>query len=145
MVHDVLYGRLASLYMLYIIVWHNYNIITHCVYINCGPVGFHITVVIQYGFLRRQSTGSVDLTKTYGPGGRHLVGPDYEFKVFPADMHYVAVDRVAVFTSDRLEVMSQSSIAHLDKVRPISSDYPSCAVTLVYNSEWSKCTHSLEI
>ena len=60
---------------------------------------------LQYGFVRRKSTGSVSLDKTYGPGGRYLVGPDFEFKVFPADMHYVSRSGVAVFTSDRLEVL----------------------------------------
>ena len=70
----------------------------------CMPPVLVAMVAMQYGFVRRKSTGSVDLDKVYGPGGRYLVGPDYEFKVFRADMHYAAIDGVAIFTSDRLEV-----------------------------------------
>ena len=36
--------------------------------------------------------------------GRHLVGPDTEFKPFPADAHFETFDRVTVFTADKLQV-----------------------------------------
>lgn len=68
------------------------------------PISFADLHYYEYGFLKRKSTGSVNLDKVYGPGGRHFVGPDYEFKVFPADAHVLDLDRVAVFASDRLEV-----------------------------------------
>ena len=40
-------------------------------------------------------------------GGGHMVGPDYEFKVFPSTAHVETLSRVAVFTKDRLEVSTR--------------------------------------
>merc|ERR1711976_1080934 len=68
------------------------------------PLSFSDLQYYQYGFIKRKSTGSVDLGKVYGPGGRHFLGPDYEFKTFPADQHFETMPGVPVFTSDRLEV-----------------------------------------
>lgn len=76
------------------------------------PISFADLQYYQYGFLRRKSTGSVDLGKVYGPGGRHLVGPDYEFKTFPAAMQNMEIQRAAVFTSDRLEVHVSVSLQY---------------------------------
>ena len=36
--------------------------------------------------------------------GRYFIGPDFEFKIFPADLHYVEVEDAKIFTSDKLEV-----------------------------------------
>jgi len=44
--------------------------------------------VLQYGFIRRKSTGTVDTGRVY-TYGRYLVGPDFKFKTFPADAHYI--------------------------------------------------------
>ena len=57
----------------------------------------------QYGFARRKSTGAVN-TKTVYSGGKHMLGPDYEFKIFRADAHFEFLTNVAVFTKDKLEV-----------------------------------------
>ncbi|XP_064646729.1 uncharacterized protein LOC135499719 [Lineus longissimus] len=57
----------------------------------------------QYGFKRTKSTGAVDITNTYS-FGRYFLGPDAEFKIFPADAHYVNYNSVSVFTKDKLEV-----------------------------------------
>lgn len=71
------------------------------------PCKFIILIVLlfysQYGFLRRKSTGNVDVSKVYS-GGKYFVGPDYEFKVFKADAHYLDMHDIAIFTRDKLEV-----------------------------------------
>ena len=36
-----------------------------------------------------------------------MVGPDYEFKVFPSTAHVETLEGVAVFTKDRLEVSTR--------------------------------------
>lgn len=58
---------------------------------------------LQYGFLRRKSTGNVDTSEVYS-GGKYFVGPDYEFKVFKADAQYLDLEQIAIFTRDKLEV-----------------------------------------
>ncbi len=57
----------------------------------------------QYGFARRKTTGSVDTSKVYA-GGRHIIGPDYEFKEFYASAQYVRFKLIPIFTKDNLEV-----------------------------------------
>ncbi|VDI09261.1 Hypothetical predicted protein [Mytilus galloprovincialis] len=57
----------------------------------------------EYGLKRQKSTGSVDKTEVYD-GGRYFIGPDFEFKIFPADLHEVDIDNAKVFSSDKLEV-----------------------------------------
>ncbi|CAG2254519.1 unnamed protein product [Mytilus edulis] len=57
----------------------------------------------EYGLRRQKSTGSVDKTEVYD-GGRYFIGPDFEFKIFPADLHEVDIDNAKVFSSDKLEV-----------------------------------------
>ena len=42
-----------------------------------------------------------------GGGGGHMVGPDYEFKVFPSTAHVETLEGVAIFTKDRLEVSTR--------------------------------------
>ena len=61
------------------------------------------------GFKRQKSTGSVDLTKVYD-SGRHFIGPDFEFKIFPADAQFLELEDVSVFTSDKLEVTSWGNV-----------------------------------
>ncbi|XP_022111664.1 uncharacterized protein LOC110990886 [Acanthaster planci] len=67
------------------------------------PSSFHGVEYYQFGFVRRKSTGSVNTDKVY-TSGYYLIGIDYEFKNFKADAHFVDLESVAVFTSDRLEV-----------------------------------------
>ena len=55
------------------------------------------------GFKRQKSTGTVKLDKVYETG-KHFLGPDYEFKVFQADAHFVTLSNVRAFASDKLEV-----------------------------------------
>lgn len=84
-----------------------------CIAVAVGVVGILLTILLpisfatldynEYGFRRRKSSGTVDTSKVYS-SGRHLVGPDTEFKVFPADAHFVEFQHVTVFTSDKLQV-----------------------------------------
>ena len=55
------------------------------------------------GFKRSKSTGSVDVENVYQVG-KHFIGPDREFKVFPADAQFERFVGVTVFSADRLEV-----------------------------------------
>lgn len=66
------------------------------------PMSFSYLEYYQFGFARQKSTGTVSTDKVYG-SGRQFIGPDFEFKVFQADAHFVSLD-VSVFTSDKLEV-----------------------------------------
>ena len=68
---------------------------------------FHSPVYIifnfQYGFVREKSSGHVDTSKVYTMG-KYFVGPGYDFKVYPRNAQTIQLDKVAVFTADRLEV-----------------------------------------
>ncbi|CAF3427232.1 unnamed protein product [Rotaria socialis] len=57
----------------------------------------------QYGFLRRRTTGRVNLSRIY-ESGLYFSGPDYTFKEFKATIHHVNLSNVLVFTSDNLQV-----------------------------------------
>ncbi|CAF0734353.1 unnamed protein product [Adineta steineri] len=67
------------------------------------PISFSYLDFYHYGFLRRHTTGRVNLNRVY-EGGRYLVGPDYHFKKFRATAHHVNFNRISVFTTDNLEV-----------------------------------------
>ncbi|CAF0733979.1 unnamed protein product [Adineta steineri] len=67
------------------------------------PISFSYLDFYHYGFLRRHTTGRVNLNRVY-EGGRYLVGPDYHFKKFKATAHHVNFNRISVFTTDNLEV-----------------------------------------
>ncbi|KAL8612319.1 hypothetical protein ACOMHN_062266 [Nucella lapillus] len=67
------------------------------------PMSFSGVEYYEYGFKRQKSTGSVDTDEVY-PGGKYLIGPDFEFKVFTASAHFQNLVDVSVFTSDKLEV-----------------------------------------
>ncbi|WAQ95003.1 hypothetical protein MAR_007474 [Mya arenaria] len=67
------------------------------------PMSFSTLEYHEYGFKRQKSTGSVDTTTVYS-GGKYLIGPDAEFKVFRADAHFLSVYDITVFTYDKLEV-----------------------------------------
>ncbi|KAK6165892.1 hypothetical protein SNE40_022710 [Patella caerulea] len=88
----------------------------HIVFLILGVVGFGLLLVVilvpmsfvgleyyEMGFKRQKSTGTVDTDKVY-EGGKHFIGPDYEFKVFRSDAHFVTLTDVSVFTLDKLEV-----------------------------------------
>ncbi|CAF2774209.1 unnamed protein product [Rotaria sp. Silwood2] len=57
----------------------------------------------EYGFLRRRTTGRVNLDRVY-ESGRYFFGPDYTFKIFKASGHQVNLDNTSVFTTDNLQV-----------------------------------------
>lgn len=57
----------------------------------------------QLGFKRRKSTGYVDISEVY-TSGRYFVGPDYTFKVFQANAHFVKLDEISVWTDDKVEI-----------------------------------------
>lgn len=61
--------------------------------IVCGAIGILLLVILlpisfsyldfyHYGFLRRHTTGRVNLNRVY-EGGRYLVGPDYQYEILP--------------------------------------------------------------
>ncbi len=66
-------------------------------------VSYHGLEFYEIGFVRRKTTREVFTGRVYH-AGFHFIGIDYEFKVFKADAHVVELDRVSVFTRDRLEV-----------------------------------------
>ncbi|OWF44238.1 uncharacterized protein LOC110458644 [Mizuhopecten yessoensis] len=67
------------------------------------PMSFSYLEYYEYGFIRQKSTGTVVLDKVY-TAGRLFTGPDFEFKVFPADAQQVELSDITVFTADKLEV-----------------------------------------
>lgn len=67
------------------------------------PLSFASLEYHEFGFKRQKSTGKVDTSTVYS-GGKYLVGPDVEFKRFKADAHFLDLDKVAIFTFDKLEV-----------------------------------------
>ena len=36
--------------------------------------------------------------------GRYFIGLDYQFKIFPANVHYIDIEDAKSFTADKLEV-----------------------------------------
>lgn len=67
------------------------------------PMSFSYLDFYEYGFARRRTTGSVDTDTVYA-GGRHFIGPDFEFKEFYAAAQFVYFDHIPIFTTDNLEV-----------------------------------------
>ncbi|XP_073257144.1 uncharacterized protein [Porites lutea] len=67
------------------------------------PTSFSDVEYYELGFKRRKSTGYVDINKVY-TSGRYFVGPDYTFKVFQANAHFVKLDKIAVWTGDKIEI-----------------------------------------
>ncbi|KAL4219618.1 hypothetical protein ACF0H5_022191 [Mactra antiquata] len=67
------------------------------------PMSFSSLEYNEYGFRRQKSTGTVDTSKVYS-GGKHFLGPDYEFKTFKAGAHFLDLYKTKVFTRDKLEV-----------------------------------------
>lgn len=59
--------------------------------------------LLQLGFKRRKSTGFVDIDKVY-TSGPYFVGPDYTFKVFQANAHFVKLDKISKWTGDKIEI-----------------------------------------
>ena len=67
------------------------------------PMSFVGLEYYEMGFRRSKSTGSVDVDNVY-EFGKHFIGPDGEFKVFPASAVFESFDRITVFSGDRLEM-----------------------------------------
>ncbi|XP_045168927.2 uncharacterized protein LOC123531754 [Mercenaria mercenaria] len=67
------------------------------------PLSFVTLEYYEYGFAKARSTGTVDTSTVYS-GGKHFLGPNYEFKKFKADAHYLDLKEIRVFTADKLEV-----------------------------------------
>lgn len=67
------------------------------------PTSFSSVEYYELGFKRRKSTGFVDISEVY-TSGRYFVGPDYTFKVFPADAHFVELNEISVWTGDKIEI-----------------------------------------
>lgn len=62
------------------------------------PLSFSYIEYYEYGLLQRKSTGTVDTSEVY-LNGRHFVGPDYTFKKYQADAHFVQLDELGVFSA----------------------------------------------
>jgi len=67
------------------------------------PMSFSYLDFYEYGFAKRRTTGSVDTSQVY-ECGRHLIGPDHEFKEFYAAAQFVHYAHINIYTSDNLEV-----------------------------------------
>ena len=67
------------------------------------PMSFVGLEYSEMGFRRSKSTGSVDTDNVY-EFGKHFIGPDGEFKVFPASAVFESFDMIRVFSKDRLEI-----------------------------------------
>lgn len=67
------------------------------------PTSFSDVEYYELGFKRRKSTGYVDISEVY-TSGRYFVGPDYTFKVFQADAHFVELNEISVWTGDKIEI-----------------------------------------
>jgi hypothetical protein len=44
-------------------------------------------------------------------GGRHLIGPDFEFKEFYAAAQYVSYSHIPIFTTDNLQVRVEFTLS----------------------------------
>lgn len=67
------------------------------------PMSFSYLDYYEMGFTRRRTTGNVDTENVYS-SGRHLIGPDHEFKEFYASAQYVSFQHIPIFTTDNLQV-----------------------------------------
>lgn len=67
------------------------------------PMSFSYLDFYEYGFARRRTTGTVDTSNVY-QGGRHFIGPDFEFKEFYAAAQFVYFGHIPIFTTDNLQV-----------------------------------------
>lgn len=57
----------------------------------------------EYGFKRQKSTSRIFTDHVY-KGGRYMMGPDFDFKIYPAAAKTVSLARTTVFSKDTLEV-----------------------------------------
>ena len=64
---------------------------------------FSLSYFFKYGFVRRRTTSKVDTSKVYD-GGRHLIGPDFQFKAFYSAAQFIYFSHIPIFTKDNLEV-----------------------------------------
>jgi len=64
------------------------------------PISFSYLEYYEYGLVQRRSTSRVDIDKVYHTG-RYFIGPDFKFLKYPADMHFVHIEEMAVFSSSR--------------------------------------------
>lgn len=96
---DIADGRFSCLCYSVVAVVLVVGIITACVV----AASFGYLEYYELGLTKQKSTGKVFKSKVYS-GGRYFIGPDFEFKVFPADVHDVELKGAKVFTSDKLEV-----------------------------------------
>lgn len=67
------------------------------------PMSFSYLDFYEYGFARRRTTGTVDISRVY-EGGRHFIGPDFEFKEFYAAAQFVYFGHIPIYTTDNLQV-----------------------------------------
>ncbi|XP_068716761.1 uncharacterized protein [Montipora capricornis] len=67
------------------------------------PMSFSGVDYYELGFKKQRSTGFVDIDKVY-TSGRYFFGPDFTFKLFQANAHFIKLDEIAVWTGDKLEI-----------------------------------------
>ena len=64
------------------------------------PMSFVGLEYYEMGFRRSKSTGSVNVDHVY-EFGKHFIGPDGDFKVFPASAIFETYTGITVFSADR--------------------------------------------
>lgn len=67
------------------------------------PLGYHELEYYEMGLYRNKMTGFVDTSKTYF-SGRHWLGVNKNFVVYPADLLRESYSNVSIFTTEKLEV-----------------------------------------
>jgi len=61
------------------------------------PLSFSYVEYYQFGLVQRKSTSAVRTDKVYD-AGRYNLGPDYTFKTYQADAHFVDLNELSVFS-----------------------------------------------
>ncbi len=70
------------------------------------PMSFVGLEYYEMGFRRSKSTGSVNVDHVY-EFGKHFIGPDGDFKVFPASALFETYTGITVFSADRWAVLCE--------------------------------------
>jgi len=76
----------------------------------------------EYGFAKRLTTSTVDRSKVYG-AGNHLLGPDYSFVTFPANVISVEQDDLSAWTRADAGTASSTGSAGTSVIIDVSYQY----------------------
>lgn len=100
------------------------------------PMSFSYLDFYEYGFARRRTTGNVDTLYVYA-GGRHFIGPDFEFKEFYSAAKFVTFLHIPIFTTDNLEVKITAELQYFlikDDLRLLHDAYDVFYESIVANN-----------